>query len=415
MMTEAFDGRRQRGMEIAATAKIVRRGDEWAVPSQTVKGARYSVVQGPQGIECTCPDFELTGKACKHAYAVEFYVRRETRPDGTVIETRAARVTDYSHNWPAYNAAQVSEKETFCTLLRDLVSVVPSPEQKRGRPSLPLADMIFAAGFKVYSTVSARRFMTDLRGATAAGLISKTPCYNSIFNVLAEPTLTPILHDLIQRSAAPLKALESQFAVDSTGFGLNRFYRHFSEKYGKEAKRRDWLKMHATVGTKTNVIASVMVTDNKVNDGTALPALVKTAAKTFDVAEVSADKAYSTKRNLETVEALGAVPYIPFKLNADGFGDNPTWNRLFHFFSLNRDEFLKHYHRRSNVESTFSAMKRKFGETIRSKTPTAQRNELLLKVLCHNLVCLIHEIHEHGVTAAFPTPAATNRDTLPAV
>lgn len=47
-------------------------------------------------------------------------------------------------------------------------------------------------------------------------------------------------------------------------------------------------------------------------------------------------------------------------------------------------------------------MKRKFGETIRSKTPTAQRNELLLKCLCQNIVCLIHEIHESGATAAFP-------------
>lgn len=408
MLNETNDGRKQRGLEIAATAKIVRRDDEWMVPSQSVLGARYIVVKGPQGFECTCPDFELRGTACKHAWAVEFVVRRETRPDGTVIETRAARLK-YT-NWSAYHKSQTSEKDSFCTLLRDLVSTVPAPQEpkRRGRPSLPLTDMLFSAAYKVYSTVSARRFMSDLRTATTAGFIAKTPHYNSIFNVLDREDLTPILHNLIQRSAAPLKALETQFAVDSTGFGVNRFYRHYSQKYGTESTRRDWLKMHATVGTKTNVIASVEVTENNVNDGTLLPTLVQNAARTFTVAEVSADKAYSTKRNLETVEALGAVPYIPFKLNADGYGDNETWNRLFHFFALNRDEFLTHYHRRSNVESTFSAMKRKFGETIRSKTRTPQINELLLKVLCHNLVCVIHEIHEHGVTAAFPTliPAA---------
>jgi hypothetical protein len=111
-------------------------------------------------------------------------VRRETAPDGTVTETRAARVT-YSQNWPAYNKAQTSEKGEFCTLLKDLVSSVPTPEQKRGRPSLPLADMLFAAAFKVYSTVSARRFMTDLIAAASAGLIDKAPHYNSIFSVLA--------------------------------------------------------------------------------------------------------------------------------------------------------------------------------------------------------------------------------------
>ena len=86
------------------------------------------------------------------------------------------------------------------------------------------------------------------------------------------------------------------------------------------------------------------------------------------------------------------------------FGDSksPTWNRLFHFFSLNRDQFVSMYNARSNAESTFSAMKRKFGDTLRSKTPTAQTNEALLKVLCHNIVCVIHEMHESGVSGAFP-------------
>jgi hypothetical protein len=80
---------------------------------------------------------------------------------------------------------------------------------------------------------------------------------------------------------------------------------------------------------------------------------------------------------------------------------------------MNRDEFLASYHRRSNAETTFSAMKRKFGDIIRSKTPVAQRNELLLKVLCHNIVCLIHEIHESGVTAAFPALVPCCTKTLP--
>jgi hypothetical protein len=39
---------------------------------------------------------------------------------------------------------------------------------------------------------------------------------------------------------------------------------------------------------------------------------------------------------------------------------------------------------------------------LRSKTETAQRNEVLLKVLCHNIVCLIHEMHETGAQVNFP-------------
>lgn len=413
MLNEALTPRQQRGLAIAATTRISLKNDDWLVPSQSGLG-RYRVMKGPAGFACDCPDFEDRGQPCKHIFAVEFVMRRETTPDGTIIETRAARVTYAQANWPAYHRAQCNEKQEFCALLRDLLADVESPEQKRGRPSLPLADMVFASAFKVYSTVSARRFMTDLRTATEKGFVAHTPHYNSIFNVLDRESLTPILYGLITRSALPLKALESNFAVDSTGFGTHSFYRHFSVKYGKEATRRDFLKLHAMIGTKTNVLTAVQVTGHDMHDAPILPQLVAETAAQFNVASVSADKAYSGHANLETITAVGATPYIPFKMNATGHTKSALWNKLFHYFHMNQDEFLPRYHTRSNVESTFSAMKRKFGDTLRSKTPIAQRNELLLKCLCHNIVCVIHEIHESGASAAFPALMPVCTKNLPA-
>jgi transposase len=393
-------------LQLAATKRIVRKGlSTFTVPSQTDNTAKYTVVQeASDKFVCSCPDYELTGSTCKHGYALEFYLRRETTPDGTVVETRAARVT-YAQQWPAYNKAQTTEKSQFCTLLRDLVADVPSPEYKRGRPSLPLGDMIFAAAFKVYSTVSGRRFMTDLRTAADAGLISALPHYNSIFNVLDRESLTPILQELITRSALPLKALETDFAVDSTGFGTQCFYRHFSAKYGRTMEKRRFLKVHAMIGTRTNVVTAVAVTDEHTGDSPMLAPLVTETAENFNIEQVSADKAYASTFNFDLIESFGAKPFVPFR-NVTVYGKSATWNRLFHFFQFQKEEFLAHYHKRSNIESTFSAMKRKFGDTIRSKSPVAQRNEALLKVLCHNLVCLIHEIAASGATANFPALSA---------
>jgi transposase len=406
MLNEALGGREQRGLAIAATQTIDRtEAGHYMVPSQSGP-RRYRVVKTMDGFACACPDFELTGRTCKHGFAVEFFLRRETKTDGTVIESRAARVTYSQPSWSAYNKAQTSEKDQFCLLLKELVADVPSPEQKRGRPQLPLSDMIFAACFKVYSTVSARRFMSDLRAAAANGMIDKLPHYNSIFNVLDKESLTPILHQLIVRAALPLKSLETDFAVDSTGLGLQSFYRHFSAKYGREKERRDYLKVHALIGTKTNVIAAVAVTDLGVADCPMLPSLVTEAVENFDVQRVSADKAYSSGLNLELIESLGIQPFIPFRENTTGKSGSETWRRLFHFFQFNKDEFLKNYHRRSNIESTFSAMKRKLGDTIRSKSPVARKNEALMKVLCHNLICLIHEIEQSGAVGQFPQLAA---------
>jgi hypothetical protein len=36
---------------------------------------------------------------------------------------------------------------------------------------------------------------------------------------------------------------------------------------------------------------------------------------------------------------------------------NDAWNRLYHTYSLNREDFQRHYHKRSNVESTFHMVK----------------------------------------------------------
>src|SRR5438552_6745378 len=106
MMNEAMTPRQQRGLEIAATMVIVRKGDKsWMVPSQTEAG-RYTVTREANELHCTCPDYELRGRTCKHGFAVEFVLRRETTPDGTVTETKAVRVTYSQPNWSAYNKAQ---------------------------------------------------------------------------------------------------------------------------------------------------------------------------------------------------------------------------------------------------------------------------------------------------------------------
>jgi transposase len=132
------------------------------------------------------------------------------------------------------------------------------------------------------------------------------------------------------------------------------------------------------------------------------PLVESAAANGFRIAELSADKAYLSHANLAAVERIGAVPFVPFKSNSGSAG-SAAWERMWHYFSANRGEFLAHYHRRSNVESTFSAVKRKFGGTVRSKLPAAQVNEVLLKCLCHNLTCLVHSIHELNVDPKFWT------------
>jgi hypothetical protein len=74
---------------------------------------------------------------------------------------------------------------------------------------------------------------------------------------------------------------------------------------------------------------------------------------------------------------------------------------MFHLYNLNRDEYLSRYHKRSNVESTFSMMKAKFGTHLRSKSDDALINEALCKVLAHNVCCVIQSHYELGIAPLF--------------
>jgi len=67
---------------------------------------------------------------------------------------------------------------------------------------------------------------------------------------------------------------------------------------------------------------------------------------------------------------------------------------MYHFNKYNQEVFNAHYHKRSNVESTFSMIKARFGERLRGKPETAQINEALCKVLAHNICVVIQSIHE---------------------
>jgi transposase len=169
----------------------------------------------------------------------------------------------------------------------------------------------------------------------------------------------------------------------------------------------DWLKAHVMCGVKTHIITSVEVSDRHDNDYGFFAPLVKATAQNFKLREVSADKAYSGLSNLRLVVNNGAQPFIPFKKNHKGDSargnkdKSGLWSRLFHFFKYYEDEFYEHYHKRSNNETIFSMIKSKFGERLRSKTRTAQVNELLLKVLCHNLCVIVQSIFELGIEPEF--------------
>jgi transposase len=318
-----------------------------------------------------------------------------------VTEALSYHRTTYGQDWNAYNMAQTTEKETVQTLLRGLCGDVQTPAHTgRGPKPIPLSDVVFAMTMKTYSMMSARRATGDIEASAEAGNMTRVPHFNSTLAAFSKPEMTEILTSLIEKSAAPLAGIERSFAVDSTGFGTCVYHRWIDEKYGKPMKRATWLKAHAMVGTATQIITSVKVTTSEGADCPRLPELVDSTKQRFAMDEVSADRAYLSNENLTAIEAAGAAPFVPFKINSQQDG-SPAWRKMHAVFMLKEEEFLTAYSKRSSVESTFSAVKRKFGPAVKSKTFTAQVNEILCKVLCHNLSCLVRAMRTLGIEPSF--------------
>lgn len=420
--------RQQKGLQIAQRANITREGRLYLVPSQSGKGKKYKV--DVEKRQCTCPDFDFRREPCKHLFAVE-YVMEKTKTTTTTTDARGNKTTTttttekvtrktYPQQWPAYNAAQTAEKRIFLYLLHQLCQGVGSPAQVMGRPRHSFEDMIFAMAFKVFSTVSGRRFMTDLRDAHAKGYMEGLPCYNSIFNYFESEALTPYLKMLVEESALPLASIEEDFAIDSSGLSTGVYVRWNDAKWGNKTRdlfggdkgfiveKKDWLKIHITCGVKTNVVTAVEVTDAHANDHNYFQPLVEATAQGFALRQVSADKAYLSGANLQAVVNNHGMPYIPFKTNSKGNEKRQSklWKTMYHFYSMNQERFMQNYHKRSNVESTFHMIKAKFGDKLRSKTRTAQINEALCKILCHNICCLIQSMYELNLKPKFWQVAA---------
>ncbi|MCK4649804.1 transposase [Candidatus Pacearchaeota archaeon] len=394
--------REQRGELLFKSVKIVKTPSGWRVPSQSLpNGKNYLIKYSKHKPKCNCPDCTIRKKKCKHIYAVEFFIKQEINEKGKIKQTKGIRIT-YGQKWSAYDKSQTNEKIAFMRLLKDLTNFVEQPTYKFGRPTLPMSEMVFNSVMKIYSTFSLRRFMSDSKIAKEFDLIDNVPCYSSIGHFLQKKELTPILINLIKTSASPLKDVETDFACDASGFSTSRFARWFDTKWGKEKKYRIWLKAHICSGVKTNIITSVEITEGHSNDSPQLSSLVRQTVEQFEVKEVSCDRAYSSRANLQLIADEGATPFIPFKSNVRGKrSSSSAWKKMYHYFMYKHDDFMEHYHKRSNVETVFHMIKTKFRNNLRSKTQTAQINELLCKILAHNICVVIQEVNELGLSSQF--------------
>lgn len=369
----------------------------YLVKSQSKRGW-YQVAWCGDKWCCECNDYIKRQKPCKHILVLQLYFSRFVSIEGKKIEPPRKK---YPRNWSKYNQAQKNERQYLEKFLGDLVKTVKEPERSRGRPSLKVSDALFCCILKVYNKIASRKTGDLIKKAYEANYISHNANHNCISKTLLNPEITPVLQDLVLRSASPLRDVETDFAVDSSGFRCSSFGAYNGERYIQN-KTHNWIKVHVSIGVITNIIAGAVITSEHKGDSPQFYELFRQTRQNFKPNEIYGDAAYCTQSIYDNIDDKGAMGFLLFRRNITGSTiRSEAMKKALKTYQNQPNMFLRRYHRRENVETTFNSLKTMLGEAIKSKKFTSQKNEMLCKIIAYNITRLIHAKFELEIPIEF--------------
>lgn len=412
-------GRLKRAMTLAQQAGAVEPfHNAWTYKVRSQRGGGYYHVEERAGLwECDCPDASLV-RPCVHVLSVLLTRRILPYPDEETEEGEEREGGSMDH--AAIRKAELAITTQLPRLAFRLFEMLPQPPLRYGpgRPPLSQTDGLLCALLWATNGRNMRREQETRDRLVGEGILSRHVACNSVSRVLTDEKTTELLEDALRRTREPFTALDPDaspmtlsavgdtFAVDSTGFTPSRQGHYASERERQREKRGrsdgaaeplPWLKAHLMVSTRAHLITSARITSST-GKGTGDPSLfaplMDETAAAFPVGVVVGDPAYTNRAVVEQVVKHGGTPIFKPKSNMKPQQHGVSgWGDMIAFFTVHRQEFDALYHRRVQVESVNSAIKRRFGESLRSRTPVSRRNELLCRLIAYNLVVLIQQIH----------------------
>jgi len=302
--------------------------------------------------------------------------------------------------WPRdevlYNKVQESEFLNFFSFVRHLASYVCKGRKMRN-------IIVSLLVWHKFPNLSVRRARSLLLVFVKTGLINvKVPCFKTLSNYRENNVLQKVLDELIDESSKPLSVIEHDFATDMSGTRTRLFSTWYSLRMNEKINRRDHLKNHITIGVKSNIVTAVDVLIEKGKDNVLLREHVDRTSKNFTISEWSGDGTYWCKLNCRKIVEKGGKPY--FKVHKNWAGKSRggiDWKNMNLEFKNNEEEYKKHYHKRSNVESAFHMKKMLQGDKVYSKLNSSRINEETLRWINHNINVLNRARHEWNINPKF--------------
>jgi len=170
-------------------------------------------------------------------------------------------------------------------------------------------------------------------------------------------------------------------AADASGFSLRSASVHYLERLGEHTAVRQVLKSLDLVDVRTGLIVATRALPGHRHEAPHLVPLLRQVP--FDVRELYADKGFDSEAIHTYLQCRGTDGYIPTRGT-----DRPMTfyrRRVWIYQRTRPKEWDRHYHRRPFVESTYHAIKTRFGERIEGRTRRYQERYHWAKVWAYDL------------------------------
>ena len=284
-------------------------------------------------------------------------------------------------NWSAYNDALRKRGSLLIWLDKEMAWHAPHEDRPGRPPVFSDAAIQFCLSIKVLFKLPLRQTAGMVASLLRlAGLDWPVPDYST----LCRRQKTLKVQIPYRRAGGPLNLL-----VDSTGIKFLGDGEWQARKHGVQG-RRQWRKVHLAMDTATSDIRAVEFTPSREGDSPVLPDLLDQIPEDEEIATVTADGAYDTRRCQSAIIARGATPIIPIRKNGRPWKEDCTAARA-------RNETLRAtrhygrafwkrwtgYHARSRAEAKMRCLKA-FGERIAARDPDRQIAEIHIRVALMN-------------------------------